>query len=238
MWSNCRCEKGGHRDELVAEPGAAQALRNELLAAKSNKAQHWRGIEIQPLFEPGGGKMFGVMRATRNGKAYWRYAFSGQVGKAWEIDGWVPPIFDAKAWKALERRHDPKIQALTARINRGENPRELGQQRKALSNSLLDAYLELYWVRAFNGASAPIAALYPTPRPPTGAGDCCAPKLLDAAIREGLQVQSLTEVFLGAAPMSKARQCGEISAPCLPKCAPLLDYILCPNAQDHSEVQG
>lgn len=232
---NCRCDQGGHAQDLVQDPQAARALRSSLLAARASKESFWRGISVDALFSPGGGKMFGVMQANFQGQSVWRFAFSGQVDQRWEIPGWVGPVFDVRAWKSLEVRYDPEIKELTreiARQNDAQRRCELKAQRKRCSHALLDAYLDLYIMRALNGASAPIRALFSENRPPTGSGDCCAPKLVAAAQREGLKIQSLTEVFLGASSKSKERCCGDISVPCLPRCVPLLDFLLCPNAEN------
>lgn len=231
---NCRCGQGGHAGDLRPEPEAAKELRASLLAAKSRGDTLWRGLSIASLFAPGGGKMFGVMRARAGGEIVWRYAFSGQIERKWIWPGWVGPIFDAQAWMDLESKHDAQIKVLTERIKQASPGsaalRELKQRRKAQSHQLLDAYLDLYQVHALNGSVAPIRALFGG-RPPTGAGDCCAPKLLAAAVREDLSVLGISEIFLGASPRSGARVCGEISVPCTPKCVPMLDFILCPAAE-------
>lgn len=179
--------------------------------------------------------MFGVMRArTAAGQEQWRSAFSGQVDGVWELQGWAPPLFDVQAWRALERAHDPEIQALTRKIDslapgcpsRGE----LQAQRKAKSHALLDAYIDLYQIPALAGAISGLRPLFGDKRPPTGSGDCCAPKLLAVAAREGLRVLGLSEIFLGASPRSGSRVCGTISPPCKPRCGPILEFMLCPDA--------
>lgn len=181
--------------------------------------------------------MFGVMRARRAGVQQLRFAFSGQIDGAWLLEGWAPPLFDVPAWRALERDHDPAIQALTKKLDktREDAPERAGllAERKAKSHALLDAYLDLYEVPALAGAKAGIRALFGAKRPPTGSGDCCAPKLLASAAREGLEVLGLSEIFLGAGPRSGSRVCGDISEPCQARCAPILDFMLCPKAILH-----
>lgn len=179
--------------------------------------------------------MFGVMRARQAGIQQLRFAFSGQIDGAWLLEGWAPPLFDVPAWRALERAHDPAIQALTTAIDKlaRDAPERAGllTQRKAKSHALLDAYLDLYEVPALAGAKVGIRTLFGAKRPPTGSGDCCAPKLLARAAVEGLEVLGLSEIFLGASPRSGSRACGDISEPCQARCAPLLDFMLCPKAK-------
>ena len=47
------------------------------------------------LDEPGGGKMFGVLLAVaKDGRLGYLRAFSGMVGGHWNVEGFVPPLFD------------------------------------------------------------------------------------------------------------------------------------------------
>ena len=61
--------------------------------------------------------MFGVLvaRATSGALGYFR-AFSGQIRDAWELPGWVPPVFDVPSRTALQARAEASIWALTAQI--------------------------------------------------------------------------------------------------------------------------
>lgn len=222
--------------ELKAEVDAALALRDQILRARQEGQGTWRGIALDPLFAPGGGKMFGVMRALDGAQEVWRYAFSGQIQRAWILPGWAPPLFEVARWLELEQSYDRKLKALTEAIRRApvQTQGQLKLERKALSHELLDAYLNLYEVPALNGARAGIRALFGGKRPPTGTGDCCAPKLLAMAAREKLTLLGLSEIFIGASPRSANRVCGEVSTPCVPKCVPLLDFMLCPKAEDRA----
>lgn len=224
------------REALRPEPEAARALRESMLGAYRSGQSTWRGICLANLHRVGGGKMFGVMRARDDAGEQWRFAFSGQIDGRWALDGWEPPLFAVQDWRALERAHDPEIQELTRIIDSlpsGSAARQgLLAQRKAKSHALLDAYIDLYEVPALAGGKSGLAALFGGKRPPTGAGDCCAPKLLACAAREGLEVLGLSEIFLGASPRSGTRVCGTISPPCKARCGPILDFMLGPCSED------
>ena len=60
--------------------------------------------------------------------------------------------------------------------------------------------------------------------PPTGTGDCCAPKLLDFAFKNQLVVKSLAEVFYGKS--NKFRTNGKLYEPCDERCALILPETL------------
>lgn len=231
---NCRCATQSHADALPSEAQAARALRESMLLAQRAGQSHWRGVCLEALHRPGGGKMFGVMRAQDRGEEVWRFAFSGQIDGRWELSGWAPPLFDVRVWRSLERTYDPEIQALTKNIDAlpQQDPArsELMQLRRTKSHALLDAYIDLYKIPALAGGRSGLRALFGGKRPPTGSGDCCAPKLLASAAKEGLEVLGLSEIYLGASSRSGARLCGTMSPPCKPRCGPILDFMLCPEA--------
>ena len=62
--------------------------------------------------------------------------------------------------------------------------------------------------------------------PPAGAGDCCAPKLLQYALTHGLEPVSLAEFWVGAPSKTEIRQEGAFYAPCSGKCGPILKHVL------------
>ena len=62
--------------------------------------------------------------------------------------------------------------------------------------------------------------------PPAGAGECCAPKLLQHALTHGLEPLSLAEFWVGAPSKTEIRQEGAFYAPCSGKCVPILRHML------------
>ena len=63
-------------------------------------------------------------------------------------------------------------------------------------------------------------------QPPTGMGDCCAPKLIQYAIRQGLQPLSMIEFWWGASSVVHPRLEGHFYSSCQPKCYPILGFLL------------
>ncbi|MFZ1986822.1 MAG: hypothetical protein WAU91_20595, partial [Desulfatitalea sp.] len=59
------------------------------------------------------------------------------------------------------------------------------------------------------------------------AGDCCAPKLLNAAAKQKLAPKSLAEIFWGRTNRSGTRQQGIFYTACPEKCQPILGFMLC-----------
>lgn len=62
--------------------------------------------------------------------------------------------------------------------------------------------------------------------PPSGAGECCAPKLLQAAYRRGWQALSMSEYWYGKSKEGEVRIHGEHYPACRGKCLPVLSWML------------
>ncbi|MFT4994511.1 MAG: tRNA pseudouridine32 synthase/23S rRNA pseudouridine746 synthase [Paraglaciecola sp.] len=62
--------------------------------------------------------------------------------------------------------------------------------------------------------------------PPAGAGECCAPKLLQYAFKHQLKPVALGEFWWGASPKSEVRKHQQFYPACLGKCQPILAHML------------
>ena len=62
--------------------------------------------------------------------------------------------------------------------------------------------------------------------PPSGAGECCAPKLLQYAFLHGLKPLRIAEFWQGASPKGELRQHDHFYPACRSKCLPILGYML------------
>lgn len=62
--------------------------------------------------------------------------------------------------------------------------------------------------------------------PPSGAGECAAPKLLQYAYDNGLQPLAMAEFWIGKSPKSEVRHDGHYYPSCRGKCAPILAFML------------
>lgn len=120
-------------DDTPPHPVAA-ALALELQATL-RAGEISPGLSTALLHRPEGGKMFGVLvvRAP-SGKVGSLKAFSGQLGGGWEIDGYVPPLFDREARQRLEPASDVAVKRLTAELEALARSPKLAQARKALAS--------------------------------------------------------------------------------------------------------
>lgn len=93
----------------------------------------------------------------------------------------------------------------------------LKAERRALSRQSLAAIYALFRIHCIDGSTKTFRDIFGDALPPTGTGECCAPKLLDHAFARGLRPVSLYEW----------QACtGEYVAPCEQKCRPLLIAML------------
>ena len=154
----------------------------------------------------------------------------------------VEPIVSAEKIESALEKNDFQIHQLTEKINllkkkrkrpdgKFENQTEeeiqLVKQRSFLCDESLKKVFGLY---SFHCADGKIRSLLEICRktqntlPPTGTGDCCAPKLLDFAFKNNFSVKSMAEVFYGK--NNKFRVNGKLCEPCDERCALILPEML------------
>ena len=105
----------------------------------------------------------------------------------------------------------------------------LKKERKERSNQLQQQLFESY---AFLNARQEEKSLleifenYEPKTPPSGAGECAAPKLLNYAYANDLKPIAMAEFWWGKAPNSEIRKHGQFYPSCKSKCEPILGHML------------
>ncbi len=185
------------------------------------------------LFGPARGKMFGLLECLLpDGTPTYLRAFSGQYNGHWQVDGWVPPLFEVEEFQAINGPGEQRIKDLgreiTGSIGHAERWLALRQERRRLSRQLMRDLHGLYRLTNFRGETAGLADVFAGDTGiPTGTGDCCAPKLLNYAANHQLRPVGLTEFYWGRENRSGTRQHGFHSGSCVEKCLPILGFMLC-----------
>ncbi|WP_425537624.1 RluA family pseudouridine synthase [Myxococcus fulvus] len=101
-------------DELGPSPLARQAA--EVLQRELREGWVAPGVPTSPLEGREGGKMFGVLVVRLpDGRLGFLRAFSGMLAGHWDVEGYVPPLFDRAARASLEPRGEATVKALLAR---------------------------------------------------------------------------------------------------------------------------
>ena len=158
------------------------------------------------------GKMFGVLLYEGGYLA----AFSAKLDGSYHHDGFVLPVYEMKEEPVGRNKEESRrLQKLLFANYNFING-------KGESKNLLEIFKDEKVVSAedwFNGKKS-------SSLPPAGAGECCAPKLLQYALTHGLEPVSLAEFWVGAPSKTEIRQEGAFYAPCSGKCVPILKHML------------
>lgn len=185
------------------------------------------------LFGQARGQMFGVMEyLDQDGNYNTARAFSGQYNGLWHVPGWVPPVVDTKAQERISSPVEYRIKELGKHIDGLEKGSLLRQTmvrtRREMSRQLMKEIHSLYLFTNFRGQTRRLKDIFlGTGGMPTGTGDCCAPKLVHYAARNGFIPLGIAEFYWGRENRSHTRQHGCFYPACKEKCRPILGFMLC-----------
>ncbi|MBQ8502080.1 MAG: RNA pseudouridine synthase [Bacteroides sp.] len=133
-------------------------------------------------------------------------------------------------YKRLERRWKEEIQLLTDALHPYEQQIEaLKQERRQRSADLQMRLFRQFRMLNARGEEQDLCTLFaPTAQqtPPAGAGECCAPKLLQYAYRRGWKPIAMAEFWWGDSPKTEVRHHGHYYPACKGKCEPILKHML------------
>jgi tRNA pseudouridine32 synthase / 23S rRNA pseudouridine746 synthase len=134
---------------------------------------------------------------------------------------------DKAARRRLEAAHERARRDLLSQGGGLELRLEaLNERRRSLSARLMQEIHDTYVLRNARGQRRRLRELFAPAEPPSGAGDCAAPKLLARAHALGLQPLALAELWWGAPPAAGGRSAGRFYPACKGKCGPLLPFLL------------
>ncbi len=146
----------------------------------------------------------------------------------------VPSIVSSEKIDEALEENDLKIHQLTDQINKltlvnkySAERQTLITERTALTDSSLKKVFSLYEFTRFDGKKISLNTIISRHNehlPPTGTGDCCAPKLLSYAFEHGLEPVSMDEVYYGRDTTHKKN--GTSYTPCDERCGYILPDIL------------
>ncbi|MDE6194011.1 MAG: RluA family pseudouridine synthase [Muribaculaceae bacterium] len=103
------------------------------------------------------------------------------------------------------------------------------EKRRADSEALQGWLFDNFRVLNARGEYRSLSEIFATTAlkvPPSGAGECCAPKLLQTAYLRGLTPVAMAEYWYGAPKGGEVRRHGEHYPACRGKCLPVLGWML------------
>jgi len=106
---------------------------------------------------------------------------------------------------------------------------ELRKERKQLSKQLQQELFNQYDFINDRGEVKNVCDIFDDfygKKPPSGAGECAAPKLLQYAFEKKMQPIAIAEFWWGISPTSKHRKHLEFYPSCEEKCRPILTFMI------------
>jgi len=180
------------------------------------------------------GKMFGVLVVqTKENEFGYLSAFSGKLAGANQHSKFVPPVYDGliegnfvnvgmlELTKINQEIKDLK-ELKTAESN--QQIEILKKLRKANSIALQDQIFDQYHFN--NQASEEKSLREIFNKPPSGAGECAAPKLLQHAFLHQMKPVAMAEFWWGLSPKSDFWKHQQFYPACKEKCKPILAHML------------
>ena len=153
-----------------------------------------------------------------------------------KIDGKNSPELEKESkfqnaeFKRLKRKFEAQLSEIRKELIPIENQlSELKATRKYLSDNLQNYLFYKFTVNSFDGKSGNLRDIfsdYNGSVPPSGAGECCAPKLLQYACLHGYKPISIAEFWYGESPKGEIRQHLNFYPACNSKCRPILEFML------------
>ena len=132
--------------------------------------------------------------------------------------------------RRLKQRLDAELSAANALTQQyDERMAALRQRRRSMSDELQRWLFTQYRMLNARGEERDLIDIFSTTThgiPPAGAGDCCAPKLLQYAYSHELQPVCMAEFWWGESPRQEIRHHLSYYPACRSKCLPILTHML------------
>src|SRR5690606_9014865 len=147
-----------------------------------------------------------------------------------EADLITQSLRDKHELNSLIAEYSQKLNFLKQQIEKFElQIRELKEKRKVKSNILQKRLFQSYSFLNAKGETKNLLDIFESHlylQPPAGAGECCAPKLLQFAYLHQLKPLAIAEFWWGSSPKSEIKQHKNIYPACWGKCQPILQHML------------
>ena len=131
--------------------------------------------------------------------------------------------------KRIRQRHEARISGIVEEMDIFcRNMAAMRARRKAMSEALQERIFRLFVVSNARGERRDLVEVFKPlgTLPPAGAGECCAPRLLNYAFVNHLLPVCMAEFWWGASPVGEVRHHGHFYPACRSKCKPILDFML------------
>ena len=185
------------------------------------------------------GKMFGVLVVkNQQGVIGYLAAFSGKLAGGNHHSRFVPPVFDSLTENSFLNEGMTTLGSINQEMEQlallkppayEEEIIRLKHLRKSNSMALQQELFESYHFLNQAGEEKSLNEIFKQAsykNPPSGAGECAGPKLLQYAFQHQFQPLALAEFWWGESPKSDHWKHGQFYPCCKEKCEPILAHML------------
>lgn len=138
--------------------------------------------------------------------------------------------FEKAELRRMKKRAAATLEPYAANLREAEGRlAAMKETRRSDSEALQQWLFTNFRVMNARGESRSLSEIFaetPLKVPPSGAGECCAPKLLQAAYRRGWRPESIAEFWYGNPKCGEVRLHGHHYPACRGKCLPVLSWML------------
>ena len=137
--------------------------------------------------------------------------------------------FEKAELKRIRQHHDEALAEISDEMADFQRRIDLLKaRRKTMSEALQERIFRLFVVTNAHGEQRDLVEVFKPlgTLPPAGAGECCAPRLLNYAFNHFLRPVCMAEFWWGASPVGEVRHHGHFYPACRSKCKPILDFML------------
>lgn len=208
----------------------------EIVRIAAKEFQEFITLESQKWaydFHSQKGKMFGILVVQKADNSYFYIGtVSGGLSRNTVCDNFVPSVFDDSIDDFFINKGMTELTEISNTIKQTKNQAEiieLAESRKLKSFALQQRLFENYQFLNSLGMEKNILQIFKNSvqsKPPSGAGECAAPKLLHYAFKNQLRPIGLAEFWWGNPPKNREREHKSFYPACKDKCRPILEYML------------
>ena len=213
------------------EPDSLSLLAVEGVKSYILNHPHWL-----PVLQEG--KMFGILVVEKDGALGYLAAYSGQIDILDGDDFFVPPVFNYLSPDGYFKCEEAEISRINHNIIMLENDEandhnmdiiQLKTERKSRSQALQNWLFSHFVMLNAKGERRNLLDIFsdtPIKFPPSGAGECCAPKLLQYALLNGMRPVRIAEFWWGDSPKKEIRHHLHFYPACRGRCLPILSFMM------------
>ena len=179
------------------------------------------------------GKMFGILVIQKEDYSFgYLGTVSGKLPQNAVCPRFVPSVFDDSAHDFFMNKGMTELSEIGNQIKKISDPDEINSLKKSSkqkSIALQQRLFENYHFSNISGKTKNLLEIFAHSsqgKPPSAAGECVAPKLLQYAIQHRLKPVALAEFWWGNPMKNNEREHSNFYPACKNRCRPILEYML------------